>query len=478
MESPYLAPPRRRRRGDDEKAGDASAAETFAAPVNVDNKLPSTAKPNQSNAVRSPPPPPPPTTLPFVFPLVGRRRPLKLQQQSFPEQEEQDTAESLITASFNPQQQPQQQQRSRDRYSDLFLLPHMHTRQVLPSQVQDAARASPSSSFSTAGPSSSSSSKPPFVSSTTTAATTTEANSLRTTHWHHEGSSPETRKRLDRFKRVGNFSSSSSSSLASTSAATEVEPDPGRLLPLSRRDDDDDGPSLNPTTPVPDRSALSGGPVNDDSDPRSSIHKVSTKFSLPGFGTAEVSSGSSSLQTKKKRSRLDFTPFEPLEVFQQKKKKNAHVLSSSSSPSPDDDGAWNDEPVSPTPVFPTGGPSQRRRQQQRHQVQAQPRRETIVLGTAVRSVRPVSIATAAAATTGNNSLRRLCTYSSSSSSSSVAPKRSQPGGFKRLLAAARTRGDFSIRCDDEDDDRQLAEERAKHESEDAKRRRLYRSLGL
>ncbi|GAA5964305.1 hypothetical protein JCM8115_006062 [Rhodotorula mucilaginosa] len=488
-DSPCLPPPppSRRHRGDQQEGCSAAIAGTFAAPVNVNKRLP-TAKLNKPNAVRRPPPPP--TNLPFVSPLVARQRPLKLQQQqSFPEQEgeEDDATRSLAVASAvhpppqqQQQQQQQQKQQKRSRVGDGDLL------------FPQAIKAPPSSSaFSTAGPASSSSSsssaRTPFVSSTTTTTattttTTTEgSNSLRTTHMYrqHEGISPETRKRLDRFKRVGNFSCSSSSTLASASSSTaaEVGTDSGRLLTLSRRGDDD-GPCLDPTTtPMPDRSALeSGEPVREDdvysAAPSSSIRKVSTtKFNLPGFGPGGGGVVGSSLQTKKKRSRLDFTPDEPLEVFRQKKKKkkNAHgpLLSSSSSPFPhDNDGAWNGvEPVSPSPLHPTGAPFQQRQQR------PQPERETIVLGAAVRSVRPVSLA----GTTGNT-LNTLNNNNKVGTSSSSLPPKRQTGGFKRPLAAARTRGNLIIRGDDNDDDDE--EERASHEGEDAKRRRLYRSLGL
>jgi hypothetical protein len=499
-ESPCLPPLSSRHHGGNGEEGcSAAIAGTVAAPVNVNKRLP-TAKLHESNAVRRPPSPPSRTTnLPFVSPLVGRQRPLKLQQQqsplklqqqqSFPEQEgeEDDATRSLAVASaVHPRPQQQQQKRPRVSDGDCLLFPQ-------------AIKAPPSSSaFSTAGPASSSSSssssaRTPFVSSTTTTAatttttTTTEgSNSLRTTHMYrqHEGISPETRKRLDRFKRVGNFSCSSSSTLASASSSTaaEIETDSGRLLPLSlSRRRDDDGPCLDPTTtPMPDRSALeSGEPVNNnnvDPGPASSIRKVSTsttKFSLPGFGTGSGGAVGSSLQTKKKRSRLDFTPDEPLEVFRQKKKKkkkNAHGPASSSSSSPfphDNDGAWNGvEPVSPSPFHPTGAPFQRQRQQR-----PQPKRETIVLGAAVRSVRPVSLA----GTTGNTLNTLNNNNKVGTSSSSLLPKR-QTGGFKRPLAAARTRGNLIIRGDDNDDDDE--EERASHEGEDAKRRRLYRSLGL
>ena len=472
-DSPCLPPPppSRRHRGDEQEGCSAAIAGTFAAPVNVNKRLP-TAKLNKSDAVRRPPSPP--TNMPFVSPLVGRQRPLKLQQQqSFPEHEgeEDDATRSLAVASaVHPR--PQQQQQKRSRVGD---------RDLLFPQAIKAPPSSSSFSTATAGPASSSGRAPSSSSTTTTTTTMTESNSLRTTRGYREGISPETRKRLDRFKRVGNFSCSSSSTLASASSSTaaEVGTDSGRLLTLSRRGDDD-GPCLDPTTtPMPDRSALeSGEPVNNnnvDPGPGSSIRKVSTsttKFSLPGFGTGSGGVVGSSLQTKKKRSRLDFTPDEPLEVFRQKKKKkkkNAHgpLLSSSSSPFPhDNDGAWNGvEPVSPSPLHPTGAPFQQRQQR------PQPKRETIVLGAAVRSVRPVSLA----GTTGNTLNTLNNNNKVGTSSSSLLPKR-QTGGFKRPLAAARTRGNLIIRDDDNDDDDE--EERASHEGEDAKRRRLYRSLGL
>ncbi|TKA53552.1 hypothetical protein B0A53_03843 [Rhodotorula sp. CCFEE 5036] len=452
-DSPCLPPPppSRRHRGDEQEGCSAAIAGTFAAPVNVNKRLP-TAKLNKSDA-----------------------RPLKLQQQqSFPEHEgeEDDATRSLAVASaVHPR--PQQQQQKRSRVGD---------RDLLFPQAIKAPPSSSSFSTATAGPASSSGRAPSSSSTTTTTTTMTESNSLRTTRGYREGISPETRKRLDRFKRVGNFSCSSSSTLASASSSTaaEVGTDSGRLLTLSRRGDDD-GPCLDPTTtPMPDRSALeSGEPVNNnnvDPGPGSSIRKVSTsttKFSLPGFGTGSGGVVGSSLQTKKKRSRLDFTPDEPLEVFRQKKKKkkkkNAHgpLLSSSSSPFPhDNDGAWNGvEPVSPSPLHPTGAPFQQRQQR------PQPKRETIVLGAAVRSVRPVSLA----GTTGNTLNTLNNNNKVGTSSSSLLPKR-QTGGFKRPLAAARTRGNLIIRDDDNDDDDE--EERASHEGEDAKRRRLYRSLGL
>lgn len=409
---------------------------------------------------------PPFSNLPFVSPLMKRQQLDRHKMQRFRGEEAGEgdgrrltfASSSARSQSVNADLLPRTQQ-----------VPHSHAQNVQGGQGQ-----APTSSSTAAAAVSSST---PSSSAMTTMTTT---HSLPLRH-RHEGISPETRKRLDRFKRVGNFSASSSSALANASAAAaKVETDPGRLLRLSRRGDDD-GPSLEPSTPMPNRSAFqAGGPVNDDSA-RSSIRKVSTKFSLPGFGTAEGSSSSSSLQIKKKRSRLDFTPDEPLEVFRQK--KNAHGPSSSSSPSAN---GWDDvEPVSPSPLFPTGGPFQQ--QQRRHQEELQqqlPRRETIVLGAAVRSVRPVSLATAAAAaaTTGNNNNNnKLGTSSSSSLSSSLSLPKRQTGGFKRPLAAARTRPNFIIRGDDADDDDYqggAARDEGRRESEDAKRRRLYRSLGL
>ncbi|KWU44501.1 hypothetical protein RHOSPDRAFT_33828 [Rhodotorula sp. JG-1b] len=412
---------------------------------------------------------PPFSNLPFVSPLMKRQQLDRHKMQSFREEEAgEGDARRLAFASSSP----------RSQSVNVDLLPR--TRQVPHSRAQNVQGGQGQA------PTSSSTAAAAVSSSTPLSLATTQSLPLRHSH---EGISPETRKRLDRFKRVGNFSASSSSTTtaraSAAASAAEANSDSGRRLPpyFPRRGDDD--PNLDLATPMPDPSALQpGGPVNDDSA-RSSIRKMSTKFSLPGFGTAEGSSSSSILQIKKKRSRLDFTPDEPLEVFRQK--KNAHGPASSSSPSPN---GWNDaEPVSPSPRFPTGGPFQQwKRRYQEEAQQQQPRRETIVLGAAVRSVRPVSLATAAAAaaTTGNNNNNnknnnKLGTSSSSSLSWPLSLPKRQTGRFKRPLAAARTRPDFIIRGDDADDDEYqggAARDDGRRESEDAKRRRLYRSLGL
>ncbi|GAA5992161.1 hypothetical protein JCM10908_001797 [Rhodotorula pacifica] len=209
---------------------------------------------------------------------------------------------------------------------------------------------------------------------------------------HGQGISPMTRKRLDRFKRVGNFSTQLDEPASAAKAAD--------------------------TTAFPTPAAAS------------SSSRVSTSFSLPGIGPPSCA------QVKPpKRSRLDFTPSEPLESFRARHPSRPNLQQ----PSPASGRSFEprEEPVSPTPAGRmTGGG-----------------REKIVLGAAVRSVRPVMLAGQTGASSGS---------SSSSSSRKPAP----PKRFKRPLAAPRV--DYSA----------FGEAGQEEETQEAKRRRLYRSLGL
>lgn len=233
---------------------------------------------------------------------------------------------------------------------------------------------------------------------------------------HKQGISPETRKRLDRFKRVGNFGLIAESTLASETAR-----------PDSQQQHAGAGPAQN-------------------SAARPAASTASARFTIPGLSTP-LADG----QKKKKQrasSRLAFQPDEPLEAFQARSGLkpfssiaggSTYATGSSGSDSPD--AQWEGDPVvTPTPSI------------DYEQTAKRTDRERIVLGATVRSVRPITFS-------------GVQNGSGPSLTSSARAKR----GFKRPLPAARA---------DCEADYGTAEADGPAESEDAKRRRLYRSLAL
>lgn len=244
------------------------------------------------------------------------------------------------------------------------------------------------------------------------------------------GISPETRKRLDRFKRVRNFGT-----------AAEAE-----------------GQTARPA------ATANATPIRT---------KVSAKFTLPGLGSsggggvsAERPSGEEGVSRRGRR--LGFTPAESLAAFRARstgRLRPSAAAPSSSSPSMRTGGArrpseWSTrgtwekgggeelgispEPVSPTPMGGRGRPVDRPPEEKK--------RERIVLGAAVRSVRPVTPMPAAGRPAGS--------------------RPSLPTGVKRPLALPRERlGETFEQDGDEAEDTEQQRQR--------RRRLLYRSsLGL
>ncbi|GAA5873801.1 hypothetical protein JCM3774_000686 [Rhodotorula dairenensis] len=210
-----------------------------------------------------------------------------------------------------------------------------------------------------------------------------------------EGISPATRKRLDRFKRVGNFGTATTDSLIAVATKSSAAAASSPIPPKSTwvEEEEEESTCFSSTATTTNRT------------------KVSATFSLPGL--AAGGGTSSTAATKKadvigrhgRSGRLGFTPAEPLSAFRARSSGLSVPASTaayssfssfaSSSPTAATSGGGARrafgrarpgqpaEPVSPTPPPPPPPHS--------HSTGSQRKREQIVLGAAIRSVRPVSL---------------------------------------------------------------------------------------